>query len=137
MTNPNHAPGAETLTAEQFLENLHETQECFPLVGGTMGARGETHAVEIAGYHAPMTDFFDDDKLREHFRGGAEAPIISLPLEISPDFKYAFDNGEEWFRVGKVAFLHAAERRVPVRIVTLDFTDFSVSWLYRDERDVE
>lgn len=102
-----------------------------------MGARGETHDVEIARYHAPMRDFFDNDKLHEHFVASAEAPTIQLPLEIASDFRFAFDTGQEWFRVGRGAFLHAAGRKVPVRVVRLDFEGFSASWLYRDDRDVE
>lgn len=137
MIRGNQAPHKEVLMPEQLLEDLEGVSECFPLVGGIMGARGETHDVEIAGYHAPMTDFFDDRRLQDHLSRTSEAPTITLPLEITPDFRYAFDNGQEWFRVGRGAFLHAAGRRVPVSVVRLDFDGFSVSWLCRDERDIE
>ena len=137
MTHPNLPPAQETLTPEQLLIDMGAVQECFPLVAGATGASGETYEVEIAGCHAPMADFFDGKKLMDHLRDSAETPTVRLSLEISDDFRFVFDSGEEWFRVGKGAFLHVSGRRVPVRLVTLEFADFSTSWLYRDERDDE
>ncbi len=137
MATPNTAPKTEFLSPEQFLADLESTQECFPLVGGTMATRGETLEVEIAGYHAPVIDFFDSTKLSEHFGKSIEAPKVRLPLEISADFKYGFDPGEEWFREGRGAFIHVAGRKVPVRVVRLDFVGFSASWVYCDEQETE
>lgn len=135
MTHPNLPPAQETLTAEQLLIDMGAVDECFPLVAGTIGARGETYEVEIAGCHVSMAEFFDDKKMTDHFRDRSETPTVKLPLEISDEFRFAFDSGDEWFRVGMGAFLHASGRRIPVRLVTLDFADFSASWLYRDGRD--
>jgi hypothetical protein len=137
MASPHEIPPKAILSPELFLADFESTRECFPLVGGIMGARGETETVEVGNYHAAMRDFFDDEKLRHHLMASSKAPVASLPLEIAPDFKYAFDNGEGWFRIGKVAFLHVVERRIPVRTVRLDFENFSASWIYREEREVE
>lgn len=133
MTNSQEVPSAEALTPEQFLTELEATNECFPLIDGIFGAPGSTKDVKIANYHAPTIDFFNNRKLDEHGRGAIESPSVWMPLEISDDFKYLFDNGEEWFRVGIGAFLHFNEQRIPVKIIRLDFVDFTLTWLYRSE----
>jgi len=137
MTNPDIAPNPESFTPEQLLAEMESTRECFPIVGATTGTDGNTDFVTIARYHASMRDFFDNDKLDRHLKESLLAPTVNLPLQFTPDFRYAFDPGQEWFRVGRGTLLHATRRKVPVRIVTLDFEGFSCSWLCRDERDVE
>jgi hypothetical protein len=109
----------------------------FPPSGGMLGGSGETEVVEVVNYHAPMQDFMSVDSHIPHCEATDALPRVELPLEVSPGFKYAFDPGDTWFRVGRGGFLHLAGRRIPVRLVTIDYEGFSDSWIYRDERDSE
>jgi hypothetical protein len=134
MTQPNQLPNEESLSPEKFLAEFEETPECFILVGGTMGLKGQTYDVVVTDCHASINMLLDDDNLQEHYRSAQAAKTLRLPLEIADDFSYV-DYAGTSFRIGKVAYLHAAERKVPVRIVTLD--DTSIFWLYREPQDIE
>jgi hypothetical protein len=107
------------------------------LVAGTVGARGETELVNVPNYHAPIHELMDIPTHLAHIRAIIGAPSIVLPLEISDTFKYAFDHGDTRFRVGRGAFLHFPDRRVPVRLVSVEYNDGShLHWIYNDEPPV-
>lgn len=137
--SPAESRAAETLSEEEFLEALLATRECFPLNGGTVGARGETETVGVANFHTQMRDLLDLQRLAELEVEAASQATIDLPLEITDDFKYSFDPEDTSFRVGRGAILHIGDQPVPVRLVTIDFIaggqHMSSYWLYRDERD--
>lgn len=128
----------ESLNPEEFLRVFQTTPGCLPLVGGVVGARGETEVVNVGNYFAPMPDLIDIPKHLEHLRASIEAPSIDLPLEISDKFKYAFDHADPWFRVGSGAFLHFPDSRIPVRLVSIEYNNGShLHWVYYDESEVD
>jgi hypothetical protein len=114
---------AETLDREELLTLIENVEECFPLVSGIVGARGETETVGVANYHAPMPDLVHISDHLGHLRASIGSPSTELPLEISDRFKYSFDPGDAWFRIGRGAFLYSGERRIPVQLVSVELRD--------------
>jgi hypothetical protein len=131
MSNAPEAPTSEPLTADGFLELLESTDEGFHLVGGALGTRGETTVVHIAGYHAPMHDFLDHDAHMRHWEASESAKVVEVFLSMPEDFRYGFDVGMEWFRLGK-AFLNFQDRQVPVRLLKMGDWSVADHWVFRD-----
>ena len=119
------------------MREFETSGECYRLVDGFSDGRGEIQEVQIATYHAPMPELLDDIRLRAHHQESENGPRVSLRLEIGEDFRYGYDTQITWFRIGLGAYVRTSDRRVPVRVVRMDYHGFSTTWLYRDPRDRE